>query len=383
MNFKEYYNLNERFGLDAMYVPPKDKQYQLYDFYALSLINPNAFMDEEAKDYFKQAKESIIDATYKDFVNALFFSIASEIFHMEDSAYFSRLNRKDIKDFYNLTDKEMKFVEKMFEDNSAKSREERNKIVRHEFSPQELANFATKIFAGNPKASHEVGENDMWEEGYGGKAWWNIAKGYNRLLNAKSIPDKMVAIDHVYDLQHNSNTVFDKVRDYYKSGYSWLKDSLDDKAQIKDPHVYIDKTSPQLFRPLAYAFKQLYGKTIESFKKEQSEKYEKDIIEFMDKNGIDHSLSFLVDGFFDALEFLNKYKTEMGLSKEWIENRKFRFKYSLIDQNQNNIEGGINFIIDLIEQHVNMANIPSSESKIIIDKLEDIINKLSNLNYFK
>lgn len=270
MNFKEYYNLNERFGLNAMYVPPKDKQHQLYDFYALSLINPDAFMDEEAQDYFKQAKETIVDATYKDFVNAIFFSIASELFHMTDAAVFSCMGRQEIRESFKLNDKEMKFVEDMFNNKgSSKSRQIRNKIVRNYFSPQELANFATKVFADNPEVVDEYGE-PVWQEGYGGEAWWKIAKGYRRLLDAKSLGDKMVAIDHIYDLQHNNDTVFDKVKEYYKDGsYSWLKKALDDKARIKEPHVYLDKTSPQLFRPLAYAFKQLYGKTIKGFKRER------------------------------------------------------------------------------------------------------------------
>jgi len=268
MNFREhYFTLIERFGLDAMYVPPKDKQYQLYDFYALSLINPNAFMDEEAQDYFKQAKETIVNHIYNDFMYAVYFALASELYHTNDASDFESFNyknekdRADLKKEVGLTDKEIDILGKL--GSNIPSRKVRYNKLKKLLSPDEMANIAIKVF----------GKHKWWNSAYGGEAWANIAKGYKRLINAKTIGDKMVAIDHVYDLQHNSDTVFDKVQEYYKGGdLYWLKNALDDKAQIKEPHVYLDKTSPQLFRPLAYAFKQLYGKTLESFKTEKEEK---------------------------------------------------------------------------------------------------------------
>ena len=52
-----------------------------------------------------------------------------------------------------------------------------------------------------------------------------------------------VAIDHVYDLQHNTDTVFNKLQEYYKDGYQWIKDALDDKANVKSYFDLLGKSS--------------------------------------------------------------------------------------------------------------------------------------------
>lgn len=71
-----------------------------------------------------------------------------------------------------------------------------------------------------------------WQNKYGGKSWANIADGWLKLYNAKSNDDIKIYIDHIYDLQHNTNTVFNKLESYYKEGgYFWIKGALDLKAE--------------------------------------------------------------------------------------------------------------------------------------------------------
>jgi hypothetical protein len=56
------------------------------------------------------------------------------------------------------------------------------------------------------------------------------------MLNNATDPAKTaVAIDHVYDLQHNTDTVFNKIKSYYDAnkGYKWIKEMLDFKANAK------------------------------------------------------------------------------------------------------------------------------------------------------
>ena len=135
------------------------------------------------------------------------------------------------------------------------------------------------------------------------------------------MPDKMVAIDHVYDLQHNNDTVFDKVQEYYnadKGGYRWLKNALDDKARIKEPHVYLDKTSPQLYRPLAYAFKELYGKTLEGFKYEQEQEHKKRTSDYMKKWNVEPEYKNIIEKYLNALDILKKYNV---VNDSWAKDR--------------------------------------------------------------
>lgn len=135
------------------------------------------------------------------------------------------------------------------------------------YSPQDFGQVAYEIFNA-----------PIWGSsgGFGGKSWARIAKGWTNLLNADSLSAKFTWIDHVYDLQHNSDTVFDKVKSYYKSetrsdeygdedevGFSWLADALDWKRDVKDIREYYDLVSTNLKPVVAYVSKQRYQKTME------------------------------------------------------------------------------------------------------------------------
>lgn len=126
----------------------------------------------------------------------------------------------------------------------------------------------------------------IWGSSYGGDAWCGICKGW-LLLDAaekmeasapvstktpeaevkgrgeeseyykqkaektkkKEAPvetkqlDIPAAIDHIYDLQHNTDTVFNKLRSYYKGGYGWIEQALTDKANVKTYFELLKKTS--------------------------------------------------------------------------------------------------------------------------------------------
>jgi hypothetical protein len=59
-------------------------------------------------------------------------------------------------------------------------------------------------------------KNYKWDSYYGGKKWADGVNAWFRLYNAKSLKDKIVAIDHAYDLQHNTGLLFNKVDSYHK-----------------------------------------------------------------------------------------------------------------------------------------------------------------------
>jgi len=280
MNFREHYFI-EKFGMESIYTIPKDKEQQLFDFYALTMFNPNALMDEEAQMFFSEAKEKIIDSLQKSFIDALYTAIAAELTHTLMQAYpfyYAYRNDHDIKSKKSKAEVEEKFTPEEIKvlKNSHNIRsynydQRANFFKEKGYTPEKLYILAKKVFDLN------------WSSSFGGKKWKEIAVGLERLINAKSMGDKMVAIDHAYDLQHNNDTVFNKVKEFAKHGsYEWLKRALDLKAQIKEPHVYLDNISSQLYRPMAYALKQIYGKTLESFlkqKEEEKQKFKEEILE--------------------------------------------------------------------------------------------------------
>jgi len=88
------------------------------------------------------------------------------------------------------------------------------------------------------KSSEKCFYYEDWTVDYGGTPWGRICSGWLRLYNSTSKEQIWVAIDHIYDLQHNSDSVFNKVERYLKNGnVKWLANALELKAHIKDIHV--------------------------------------------------------------------------------------------------------------------------------------------------
>ena len=128
----------------------------------------------------------------------------------------------------------------------------------------------------NSKVAH-------WNSGYGGDKWKAIATGWLRLLNAHNTNDRMVMIDHVYDLQHNTNTVFNKLSQYLKNGsYGWVLRALDWKKENRSAEAFLQRISPQ-WRSIWKAFKGYSGETEEDVLT-QSEKWKKDAIKVFKKH---------------------------------------------------------------------------------------------------
>jgi transcription antitermination factor NusG len=118
-----------------------------------------------------------------------------------------------------------------------------------------------------------------WSSSYGGRPWANIAKGWTRLDEAENLNDRIIAIDHAYDLQHNTDTVFNKIKAYYKanSGYSWIKLALDKKAEIRNMYEIFSDISSGL-KPMASAIiKDTTGDTLELWRKKQDPNFGKEV----------------------------------------------------------------------------------------------------------
>ena len=99
----------------------------------------------------------------------------------------------------------------------------------------------------------------QWSPSFGGQAWANIAKGWLRLNRAKTRDELYVAIDHVYDLQHNTDTVFNKLKSYYSDGsHRWIKQALDFKANILSMQELIPRVSGSM-KKIAQPFLQAIG----------------------------------------------------------------------------------------------------------------------------
>jgi hypothetical protein len=87
-------------------------------------------------------------------------------------------------------------------------------------------------------------EKADWNENYGGPRWANIADAYFRLASSKSVNQKIIAIDHLYDLEHNTGSIFTKDNSFDK--LSKIKKALDFKSQVKSIKELLDKVSSSM-----------------------------------------------------------------------------------------------------------------------------------------
>lgn len=277
LNFQNY--LVEVFGSNFDYKVPADKEKQLYDFFMLSFIfnstqkkvpkNPNE--EDKVKYAVAEVRDKLLPVLQKEMLSAVFFSICAEFRYVLDyndvntcikiieedlGTKYSAVLKKYFKDYGLRTNSKMQ---------SLARRPDTSMFVEKGKKPDYKKSFQSAVKA-SPILSDivEVAEvlflKAKWANAYGGKAWAGIAKGWLQLNRAKNANDQMVWIDHVYDLQHNTGSVFTKVDSYAKSGgYHWLKDALDFKRDIKTPHALLDKVSFPLRTLALRAIRKQFG----------------------------------------------------------------------------------------------------------------------------
>ena len=275
------------------YQMPKDPEEILYDFYFFSLIPKDIETRNEKLDFvLKETVKEVTDELQKHMLKALKWALSSELRHLfaetvagsGETAQLSLKTQEFIEAFEyfylvrtNAPKGATKRITGVIKGERMAQRLKSYKAVnsaleRKEFSNNDFANFAEDMFY-----------NLDWSAGYGGSSWANIAKGYKMLLKAKSISQKIEAIDHTYDLQHNNAPVLEKLKRYYKTDddeYDWIINALDWKKDVKDIRSYYNKVTPQLKPIVAYVAKNVFGKkgmdslTDSSLKGKKSEDWE-------------------------------------------------------------------------------------------------------------
>lgn len=239
--------LNESFGFD--YVWPDNKNQAIYDFYALSLVDPwkidfasasddpiivrgtkqtSDKTDPKYHDYIDltDLRYSLIRAKAKNasemkkfMIEALRRAVICEMSHFDHFAggYINKF-LKEVPDRA-AYDK----IDKIFNDigYSSKSYEDRyDSFMRHPIKVSDKELFGVSVPAFDPI---------YWHGGhsYGGKNWAAIAQAGLDLINSPDLPDERSetiynyknddtikevsnTIDHAIDLAHNTGTIFTK-----------------------------------------------------------------------------------------------------------------------------------------------------------------------------
>jgi hypothetical protein len=266
--------------------------------------------DDKLDYVIEETKNILLPALKKEMLNAVFFSIAAELRHV-----FDETGEGAVADDRpaGLDDDEYGAPSEPLEDLASKLGEEYLIIYRKYrrqlnnltgMTRHRLAQIlrqsgyargiqSTKSYKGvgrlasyqaameaSPSRSKFVElaklfyDNLSWELSYGGEAWANITDGWLELNKATDLKTMATMIDHIYDLQHNNDTVFDKVQTYMKNqAYDWLKKALDYKATIENPREIMDKTSSSMRQLSQAALKTMedkdFSKNTEEFEAKQ------------------------------------------------------------------------------------------------------------------
>jgi len=266
------------------YTSPKDKETELYDFYVLNYLL--YLLDQPSKnfrDLNPDIEDSVRDAATKLFLKlkeqllyALFFAVCAEFRHVDTRPHNRNIILEKYKPLFKAYLRYYLYYQKDMDTKQALSYvfdvrkpssnvripepEKSNPNDGYKLS-YKAANYALGKTGMDIKDFMEMAKyaflNGAWGPNYGGSSWAEICDGWQMLNDAEKIDSKVasgfesnkmtvtlpVAIDHVYDLQHNTDTVFNKLKEYYKSGYGWIEKALDDKANVKNYFELLKKSS--------------------------------------------------------------------------------------------------------------------------------------------
>jgi hypothetical protein len=243
----------------------------LYDFYLLSyisslILDPGTRKDVgltgvgySGKFFGREGKELDEDIQYAQkqllpylgtkLAQALFIAVCAELRHVQDKnqqwSEFKHTKNKTFKNYirnYNLmADKELK----AFHPTRDLERPELPTNQGGYTTSFKAAKKAIKDTNGNvidfANMAADAFTDLKWSQAYGGPKWAEIARGYIQLRKALnnynpqapspssvSAENLIAAIDHAFDLEHNTGTVLNKVS-YFEvegEGYDWIKSEL-------------------------------------------------------------------------------------------------------------------------------------------------------------
>lgn len=263
------------------YKLPKDRRLQLFDFYMLTgLPTPNT---QELEIALEDAKEIVIKSMKKEMMNAIYFAISAEFRHIFDSnraeliiRFYKKMGMEEFIREYAKRYKAGEFFDDETLGKIAHDLKDNERGYVDSLKALEGAMKGTRVSRDKFMESAVNAFNKLrWQSNYGGNSWARIASAWRLINNAKKLNDMMIYIDHAYDLQHNTGTIFTKLQSYYDKGYSWLRVALDKKARIKELFELYRDVSPQL-RPFVPAvIKSATGQTLEAFLRKKGMPLEK------------------------------------------------------------------------------------------------------------
>lgn len=272
MNYRDFFLIESW----KDYVVSTNPETLLYDFYVLSYLTTlnvdptqkgytGTFIGREANEIkldIKEAESKLLPVLRDKLSEALFIAICAEIRHVIDNPqrWGEYANNKLLKQYIRNY--------QLFKTGPVEFEPTRN-VGQTSLKPKEtsyLQSFkaATKAIKDTgstreqfARLSADLFRKMSWSAAYGGEKWAQIAEAYLMLQkDPQSTSQLQIAIDHAYDLQHNTGAVLNKVKDYYiKNDITWLQKALDFKANLRSVYQLLPKCSSDMRKLALEAFK--------------------------------------------------------------------------------------------------------------------------------
>lgn len=235
------------------YTLPNNKEQLLFDFYVSTMMKVKdsklTKRDESQFDIYDTAldvKKQMYGQLKEKILNDVFYSICCEFRHFNRQSYFIFKTDKgnngikktfELKDsngmVYEMKKKFLDFMLDYHEEYNSKIEEKVKKNQRrygddsesevNQQESREISNDVVNLLIKKGSISKyefvDLCENvflahGAWASSYGGKPWSSICKGWKKLYKANSLDETMIWIDHIFDLQHNTGSVFNKLEDW-------------------------------------------------------------------------------------------------------------------------------------------------------------------------
>ena len=251
------------------YAFPENKKERLFDFYVLALLKDT--INIKINSLLEETREILLKNQKQCFLNDLFYVICAEFRHLRTETTEGR-NLRKLYACDEISAEEKSFLQNYLKTNykpldpfnksqtyckkhwsiqynnvslvdENDSNKEYYNSLRKTIKALKLTNLQPEDFV---KLAEKCFDKLNWNGAYGGPMWADIATAWLQLNNTTNESQLILCIDHIYDLQHNTNTIFDKLMSYWDSsngGYQWIHRSLNKKAEITHPYQLLNQTS--------------------------------------------------------------------------------------------------------------------------------------------
>ncbi len=321
------------------YQIPKDKEQLIYDFYAVTNLSGGMLpgfpeplhssfrRHEETLDFIREEiMNQLCDYLIVELKDAVLFAVSAEFRHLHDENTQAILRewaqKNKILSFY-VRYHGMCPISEMGRFNEEAKNYYRDKYLpstkknhSKDFFPYVASYNSVKLSGASPQKFFKIAEKAFmelrWEEGFGGESWAEIAKSGYLLYNLKKddeLMKKITIIDYIYHLQHNTNTVFNKLNSYYKNAYEWILEGLNFRANLENFYLLIGKCSSGL-KPFLYALiHDMYGVSKEKFDNDRKNIFERYVEKWNNDGGLN----------VDEMEFVEGYLKDYDPSEKFLD----------------------------------------------------------------